>query len=151
MAGSGDVSAPRLLGGERLLAPRSVWFARVLLCAQGLLVAAVAWAGLATVAPGESRSANVAAAIIAALVAITSFATALRLRSGGNRAARMAVALESLWAAGSAVELAINVSAAGYPWMLLDALILIASLTAAVGLLRSPARSYFAGHSPGSR
>ena len=103
-------------------------------------------------APGESRSADVAAVIVAAVVVITSFATALRLRSGGNRAARVAVALESLWAAGSAVERAINLSAAGYPWMWLDGLILIASLTAAVGLLRSPARSYFAGqHSPDSR
>ncbi len=107
---------------------------------------------LATVAPGESRPANVAAVIVATVVAITSLATALRLRSGGHRAARVAVALESLWAAGSAAELAINVKAAGYPWMLLDALILIASLTAAVGLLRSPARSYFAGQqSPGFR
>jgi hypothetical protein len=46
--------------------------------------------------------------------------------------------------------LAVKLSATGYPWMLLDALILIASLTAAAGLLRSPARSYFAGQHPPS-
>ncbi len=145
MASSEGHSVPHPGADRRLVAPRSVRFVRALLWAQGILILAIAVAGLLTVAPGASSSPSVIAAILAAVVAGAGVATALRLGPGRKRAAAVAVVLEAFWALGSALELGRASRSAGYSGSLLAILVFIVSVVASVGLLRRPARRYFTG------
>ena len=93
MASSEGLPAPQPGSDRALTAPRAVRFTRVLLCVQGILIVAVAVAGLATVAPGTSSLPNVIGVIAAAVVAVACGTTALRLGQGRRRAGTVAVAL----------------------------------------------------------
>jgi hypothetical protein len=117
-----------------------ILFTQALLCIQAVFIAAIAWAALATLEPGVSRAPNTTAALLASALAAASVATAMLMKQGRKWAAVSAIAIEGLWTVAALVYAALPEGPPRSQYLLGFAF----SLTALIGLLLKPVRSYFA-------
>jgi hypothetical protein len=117
-----------------------ILFTQALLCIQAVFIAAFAWTALATLEPGVSRAPNTTAALLASALAAASVVTAMLMKQGRTWAAVSAIAIEGLWTVTALVVAALPEGPPRWQYLLGFAL----SLTALIGLLLKPVRSYFA-------
>ena len=123
-----------------------VCFTRALLCIQGVFIGTLGWAAWAAVPPGESRTPNTIAALLASVVAVSSFATAVHMRQGRKWAAISAVAIEALWAVASLWDAMLPAGPPRWQYILGFAL----ALAALTGLALKPVRQCFKGSTGGA-
>ena len=114
-------------------------FTRALLCIQGVFIATIAWAALATLQPGAPRGANTVAALLGTAVAVAGVLTAVLMRQRQKWAAVSAIAIEGLWTVVAVWSVALPSGPSRWGYLLGAALPLIAL----IGLSLKPVRSYF--------
>jgi hypothetical protein len=117
-----------------------ILFTRALLCIQAVFIATIAWAALLGLQPGDPRTPNIIAAMVASAVAAFGIAVAILMKRGRRWAAVSAFAAECAWTALALGSAALPPGPSRWQYLLGAAL----SLTAVTGLSLKPVRSYFA-------